>query len=108
MVSALFTTAPEVIIASRGYFRAVGLVRGFMAASIILFSAYQGWGKATPLLLVGLLRVGQLPLRGLVPVSAGESRADRRFDRLGCSGTGMGLRVQASDPDRQTGLRLKM
>jgi putative MATE family efflux protein len=63
-ISELFTTAPEVIIASRGYFRAVGLVYGFMAASVILFSAYQGWGKATPPLLVGLLRVSVLLLGG--------------------------------------------
>ena len=52
------------IVASRGYFRAVGLVYGFMAASVILFSAYQGWGNATPPLLVGLLRVSVLLLGG--------------------------------------------
>jgi putative MATE family efflux protein len=56
-ISRLFTAAPNVIIASAGYFRAVGLVYGFMAASVILFSAYQGWGKSIPPLIVSLLRV---------------------------------------------------
>jgi len=28
-----------------------------MAAFVILVSAYQGWGRATPLLLVNLLRL---------------------------------------------------
>jgi putative MATE family efflux protein len=63
-ISELFTTAPKVVVASRGYFQAVGAVYGFMAASMILFSAYQGWGKATPPLLVGLLRVSVLLFGG--------------------------------------------
>jgi Na+-driven multidrug efflux pump len=31
---------------------------------VVLFSAYQGWGRATPPLLVGLLRVSVLLLGG--------------------------------------------
>jgi len=56
-ISRLFTRVPEVIIASAGYFRAIGLAYGFTAASVVLFSAYQGWGKAMPPLVVSLLRV---------------------------------------------------
>ncbi len=39
---------PEVVVASTGHFRAIGLVYGFMAASVALFSAYQGWSRAVP------------------------------------------------------------
>ena len=45
-VSRLFSRVPEVIVAGTGYFRAIGLVYGFMAASVVLFPAYQGWGIA--------------------------------------------------------------
>ncbi len=35
-----------------------------MAASVILFSAYQGWGKGVPSLLVGLLWVAMVLVGG--------------------------------------------
>ena len=52
-----FTHAEGVVFAASGYFYATGLVYGFMAAFVILFSAYQGWGRATAPLVVSLLRV---------------------------------------------------
>jgi Na+-driven multidrug efflux pump len=75
-ISELFTTAPKVVAASRGYFQAVGVVYGFMAASVILFSAYQGLGKATPPLLVGLLRVSVLLLGGWYLFQQGSPRLE--------------------------------
>jgi Na+-driven multidrug efflux pump len=56
-IAGLFTHVEEVVFAASSYFYATGLVYGFMAAFVILFSAYQGWGRATAPLLVSLLRV---------------------------------------------------
>jgi putative MATE family efflux protein len=56
-IAGLFTNVEGVVSAAAGYFYATGLVCGFMAAFVILFSAYQGWGRATAPLLVSLLRV---------------------------------------------------
>jgi len=56
-IAGLFTHAEAVVSAASGYFYATGLVYGFMAAFVILFSAYQGWGQATAPLLVSLSRV---------------------------------------------------
>ena len=56
-IAGLFTQVEEVVLAASGYFYATGLVYGFMAAFVILFSAYQGWGRATAPLLASLLRV---------------------------------------------------
>ena len=57
LIAGPFTHVEEVVVAASGYFHATGLVYGFMAAFVILVSAYQGWGRATPLLLVNLLRL---------------------------------------------------
>jgi putative MATE family efflux protein len=75
-ISRLFTAAPNVILASTGYFRAVGLVYGFMAASVILFSAYQGWGKALPPLVVSLFRVSLMLCGGWLLMQQAEPRLD--------------------------------
>ena len=56
-IAGLFTHVEGVVFAASGYFHATGMVYGFMAAFVILFSAYQGWGRATAPLLVSLLRV---------------------------------------------------
>jgi Na+-driven multidrug efflux pump len=56
-IAGLFADAEGVVSAASGYFYATGLVYGFMATFVILFSAYQGWGQATAPLLVSLLRV---------------------------------------------------
>jgi putative MATE family efflux protein len=56
-IAGLFTNVEGVVFAASGYFHATGMVYGFMAAFVILFSAYQGWGRATAPLLVSLLRV---------------------------------------------------
>ena len=56
-IAGLFTHVEEVVVAASCYFCATGLVYGFMAPFVILFSAYQGWGRATAPLLVSLLRV---------------------------------------------------
>ena len=59
-IAGLFTHVEEVVVAASGYFCATGLVYGFMAPFVILFSAYQGWGRATAPLLVSLLRVAMV------------------------------------------------
>jgi Na+-driven multidrug efflux pump len=63
-IAGLFTHAEGVISAASGYFYATGLVYGFLAAFVILFSAYQGRGQATAPLLVNLLRVAIVPAGG--------------------------------------------
>lgn len=75
-ISGLFTRVPEVIVASAGYFQAIGLVYGFMAASVVLFSAYQGWGKAVPPLLVSLLRVALVLCGGWIVMQQAAPRLD--------------------------------
>ena len=57
LIAGAFTHVEEVVVAASGYFHVTGLAYGFMAAFVILFSAYQGWGRATPPLLVNLLRL---------------------------------------------------
>jgi putative MATE family efflux protein len=63
-IAGLFTHAEEVVFAASGYFYATGLVYGFMAAFVIMFSAYQGWGQAVPPLLVSLMRVAIVLIGG--------------------------------------------
>ncbi|MEH2532742.1 Na+-driven multidrug efflux pump [Bradyrhizobium sp. AZCC 1588] len=55
-IAGLLTHVEEVVVAASGHFYAPGLVYGFMAAFVMPFSAYQGWGQATAPLLVSLLR----------------------------------------------------
>jgi len=57
LIAGAFTPVEEVVVAASGYFHVTGLAYGFMAAFVILFSAYSGWGRATPPLLVNLLRL---------------------------------------------------
>jgi putative MATE family efflux protein len=61
-----FTHAENVVVAASGYFHVTGLVYGFMAVSVMLFSAYQGWGRALVPLLVSLLRVAVVLLGGWI------------------------------------------
>jgi MATE family, multidrug efflux pump len=56
-IAELFTHAEKVVAAAGGYFRVTGPVYGFMAVATVLFSAYQGWGRATLPLLTSLLRL---------------------------------------------------
>jgi Na+-driven multidrug efflux pump len=53
----LFTGVENVIFAGSAYFQVMGLVYGFMAASAMLFSAYQGCGRPAIPLFVSLLRL---------------------------------------------------
>jgi hypothetical protein len=46
-IAELFTHAENVVLAASGYFHATGLIYAFTAISMMLFSAYQGWGRAT-------------------------------------------------------------
>jgi Na+-driven multidrug efflux pump len=59
-----FTHAEEVVLAASSYFRVTGFAYSFMALSVMLFSAYQGWGRATVPLLTSLLRVAVVLLGG--------------------------------------------
>jgi Na+-driven multidrug efflux pump len=54
------------VLAASGYFRVTGFVYSFMAVSVMLFSAYQGWGRATVPLLTSLLRGAVVLLGGWV------------------------------------------
>jgi hypothetical protein len=51
-------------------------VYGFMAASVVLFSAYQGWGKAVPPLVVSLLRVAIVLCGGCIVMQQAAPRLD--------------------------------
>ena len=62
----LFTNAEQVVLAASGYFCVTVFVYSFMAVSVMLFSAYQGWGRATVPLLTSLLRVAVVLLGGWV------------------------------------------
>lgn len=57
--------------ASKAYFQAIGLVYGFTAVSVILFSAYQGWGRTVPPLMVSLLRVAVVLVGGWMLLQEG-------------------------------------
>lgn len=65
-IAGLFTNVEKVVLAASGYFYATGLAYGFMAASVIMFSAYQGWGQAAPPLLVSLMRIAILLVGGWI------------------------------------------
>jgi Na+-driven multidrug efflux pump len=74
-ITGLFTHVEEVVAAASGYFYATGLVYGFMAVFVILFSAYQGWGRATAPLLVSLLRVAIVLARRMDAAAAASTSA---------------------------------
>jgi Na+-driven multidrug efflux pump len=61
-----FTDAKQVVLAASGYFHVIGFVHSFMAVSVMLFSAYQGWGRATVPLSTSPLRVAVVLLGGWV------------------------------------------
>jgi Na+-driven multidrug efflux pump len=63
-IAGLFSNVENVVSAGAAYFQTMGLVYGFMAVFVILFSAYQGWGRATAPLLVSLLRLVIVVLGG--------------------------------------------
>ena len=76
-IAGLFTHAEEVVLAGSDYFYATGLVYGFMAAFVIMLSAYQGWGRAVPPLLVSLMRVAIVLIGGWMLLQCAP-----RLDRL--------------------------
>ena len=64
LIADVFTHAERVVFAASSYFRVTGFTYGFMAVSTVLFSAYQGWGRATVPLLVSLLRLAIVLIGG--------------------------------------------
>ena len=56
LIAGLFTDSEKAVSAASGYFQVAGVAYGFMAISVVLLSAYQGWGRTTTPLLVSLLR----------------------------------------------------
>jgi putative MATE family efflux protein len=75
-IAELFTHVDKVVVAASHYFRVTGMVYGFMAVSVMLFSAYQGWGRATVPLLVSLLRVSVLLLGGWIVLQQADPQLD--------------------------------
>jgi Na+-driven multidrug efflux pump len=65
-VTWLFTNVEGVVFAGTAYFQTIGLIYGFMAVSAMLFSAYQGWGRAITPLFVSLLRLAMVLLGGWI------------------------------------------
>ncbi|MCA6117849.1 hypothetical protein J6524_23660 [Bradyrhizobium sp. WSM 1738] len=55
-IAGLFTDAEKAVSAASDYFQVTGVAYGFMAVSVVLLSAYQGWGRASTPLLVSLSR----------------------------------------------------
>jgi putative MATE family efflux protein len=72
----IFSDVENVVSAGADYFRAMGLVYGFMAVSVMMFSAYQGWGRATTPLLVSLLRLVVVVLGGWLLLQQADTRLD--------------------------------
>jgi len=75
-IAELFTHAEKVVAAAGGYFRVTGPVYGFMAVATVLFSAYQGWGRATLPLLTSLLRLAVVLVGGWIILGLPEARLD--------------------------------
>ena len=63
-IAGLFTDAEKAVSAASDYFQVTGVAYGFMAVSVVLLSAYQGWGRATTPLLVSLLRAAIVLIGG--------------------------------------------
>jgi Na+-driven multidrug efflux pump len=64
LIAEVFTHAERVVSAASSYFHVTGLTYGFMAISTVLFSAYQGWGRAIVPMLVSLLRLAIVLIGG--------------------------------------------
>jgi Na+-driven multidrug efflux pump len=65
-IAELFTHAENVVSVAGGYFRVTGCVYAFMAVAAVLFSAYQGWSRATVPLLTSLLRLAVILVGGSI------------------------------------------
>ena len=63
-IAGLFTDAEKAVSAASDYFQVTGVAYGFMAVSVVLLSAYQGWGRAATPLLVSLLRAAIVLIGG--------------------------------------------
>jgi Na+-driven multidrug efflux pump len=72
----LFTNVETVVFAGATYFQVMGVVYGFMAVSAMLFSAYQGWGRAAAPLFVSLLRLTFVLLGGWIVLLQPAARLD--------------------------------
>jgi putative MATE family efflux protein len=75
-IAELFTHAEKVVAAASGYFRVTGPVYGFMAVATVLFSAYQGWGRATLPLLTSLLRLAVVLVGGWAVLQLPDAKLD--------------------------------
>lgn len=64
LIAEAFTHAERVVSAASSYFHVTGFTYGLMAISTVLFSAYQGWGRAAAPLLVSLLRLAIVLIGG--------------------------------------------
>jgi putative MATE family efflux protein len=80
-----FTHAEKVVLAASRYFHVTGLVYGFTAVSVMLFSAYQGWGRAAVPLWVSLLRVAVVLLGGWILLQQPDPQLDWLYYMVACA-----------------------
>jgi putative MATE family efflux protein len=84
-IAELFTHVEKVVLAASSYLHITGLVYGFMAVSVMLFSAYQGWGRAMVPLLVSLLRVAVVLLGGWIVLQRPDPQLDWLYYLVACA-----------------------
>lgn len=76
LIAGLFTYAEKVVSAASDYFHVTGVAYGFMAVSVVLLSAHQGWGRATTPLVVSLLRAAIVLIGGCLLLQQPAARLD--------------------------------
>lgn len=108
LIAEAFTHAKRVVTAASGYFHVTGFTYGLMAVSTVLFSAYQGWGRAIAPLLVSLLRLAIILIGGWMLLRQPSARLDWLYALVaGSTVTGaliLGIIFTLWPPNRRSGV----
>ena len=108
LIAEAFTHAERVVTAASGYFHVTGFTYGLMAVSTVLFSAYQGWGRAIAPLLVSLLRLAIILIGGWMLLRQPSARLDWLYALVaGSTVTGaliLGIIFTLWPPNRRSGV----